>query len=140
MTAQVDGAFVVFLVGMRINRPFRVQEWLPMVKAFGDLKKELYESNTDSGFMGCTNLGFLTQVQYWQSLEHLEAYIQGDGHRVWPAWDDFTRKSQTNERRAFGVWYEAFLVEDGAYSSLYTGMPAHGLGKCGALNPLRGAA
>jgi hypothetical protein len=27
LTARIDGDFVVFLIGMRINRPLRVDRW-----------------------------------------------------------------------------------------------------------------
>lgn len=29
MTAELDGDFVVFLIGMRINRPWMIHRWLP---------------------------------------------------------------------------------------------------------------
>jgi Monooxygenase af470-like len=32
-TARVDGEFVVFLIGMRINRPWKVRQWLPVARA-----------------------------------------------------------------------------------------------------------
>ena len=30
MAAQIDGDFVVFLIGMRVNRPLKVWKWLPV--------------------------------------------------------------------------------------------------------------
>jgi hypothetical protein len=33
MTAEVDGEFVVFLIGMRINRWWKVHKWLPVAAA-----------------------------------------------------------------------------------------------------------
>jgi hypothetical protein len=32
MTAQIKDDFVVFLIGMRINRPLKVWKWLPVAK------------------------------------------------------------------------------------------------------------
>jgi len=33
LTAQFDEAFVVFLIGMRINRPWKIHKWLPVAGA-----------------------------------------------------------------------------------------------------------
>jgi hypothetical protein len=29
MAAEMDGEFVVFLIGMRINKPWKLHKWLP---------------------------------------------------------------------------------------------------------------
>jgi Domain of unknown function (DUF4188)/Acetyltransferase (GNAT) family len=34
-TAQMDGPFVVFLIGMRVNRLLAVHQWLPVARAMG---------------------------------------------------------------------------------------------------------
>ena len=41
-TATMDGEFVVFLIGMRINRPLMVHRWLPVVTAMGRMLGELH--------------------------------------------------------------------------------------------------
>ena len=33
LTATFDGNFVVFLIGMRLNKPLLVHKWLPVAKA-----------------------------------------------------------------------------------------------------------
>jgi hypothetical protein len=33
MTARLDGEFVVFLIGMRINRYWKLHKWLPVATA-----------------------------------------------------------------------------------------------------------
>ena len=33
VTAELPGEFVVFLIGMRINQPWRVHQWLPVAAA-----------------------------------------------------------------------------------------------------------
>jgi hypothetical protein len=30
VTAKIEGDFVVFLIGMRINKPWKLQKWLPV--------------------------------------------------------------------------------------------------------------
>ena len=74
MAAQMDGEFVVFLIGMRINKPWKVHKWLPVFLAMPKMIKEL-EARPESGFLGYNGMGKII-VQYWRSFEHLEAYAQ----------------------------------------------------------------
>ncbi|MEM8959511.1 MAG: DUF4188 domain-containing protein [Pseudomonadota bacterium] len=139
MTAEIEGPFVVFLIGMRINKPLRVAAWLPVARAMRRMIRELYASPAESGFLGHTGLGGFTFVQYWQSFEHLEAYARAPEQKHWPAWTAFNRRVRETGRGAVGIWHETYMVEAGAYETLYRGMPAHGLGKCGRLVPATGA-
>ena len=41
MTAQVEDDFVVFLIGMRINRFWKVHKWLPVAMAMPRMRREL---------------------------------------------------------------------------------------------------
>ncbi len=72
VTADIKGDFVVFLIGMRINRPWKLHKWVPVFTAMPRMIREL-EGRPESGFIGhITSLGVI--VQYWRSFEHLEAY------------------------------------------------------------------
>lgn len=51
LTAHLEGEFVVFLIGMRVNRPWKIHQWLPVVRAMPRIIKEL-SSNPDSGLLG----------------------------------------------------------------------------------------
>ena len=51
VTADVDGEFVVFLIGMRINRLWKIHKWLPVARAMGRMLKEV-QANPESGFLG----------------------------------------------------------------------------------------
>ncbi|MGB3635602.1 MAG: DUF4188 domain-containing protein, partial [Rubrobacteraceae bacterium] len=50
-TAEVKESFVVFLIGMRINRPLEVRKWFPTAYAMGPMLRELYR-NPEHGFLG----------------------------------------------------------------------------------------
>ena len=50
-TAKMDEPFVVFMIGMRINRPFAVRKWLPTFRAMGPMLKELYQ-HPEKGLLG----------------------------------------------------------------------------------------
>ena len=41
MTAEVEGDFVVFLIGMRVNKPWKIHKWLPVFLAMPRMIKEL---------------------------------------------------------------------------------------------------
>src|SRR4051812_38024336 len=94
-TAAIEGDFVVFLIGARLNKP-----WL-LLQSFYDLggrhgmgaMLEKLMSQPEKGLLGY-RMGFPTIVQYWRSFEHLEAFARdpGDLHR--PAWLDWTRPAR----------------------------------------------
>ena len=49
-TADTEEPFVVFLIGMRINRPLAVHKWLPTALAMGPMLRALAQDPT-SGFL-----------------------------------------------------------------------------------------
>jgi fumigallin biosynthesis monooxygenase-like protein len=129
-TARLDGDFVVFLIGMRINAPWKIHKWLPVFLAMPKMLKEL-GAHPESGFLGST-LGFPVIVQYWRSFEQLEAYARAQDRRHWPAWVAFNRRVG-GSRGDVGIWHETYQVRAGEYETVYSGMPPFGLGKAGVL-------
>ncbi|MBB3992700.1 hypothetical protein GGR95_000319 [Sulfitobacter undariae] len=139
MIAQIEGDFVVFIIGMRINRPWLPHKWLPAVLSMPRMLKELSKlPSEDTGFLGYNNVGFGIVLQYWRSFEHLEAYAQAKDRTHFPAWKAFN-KSVRDDRGAVGIFHETFLVKDGQYETLYSGMPPFGLGKASTLVPATAA-
>src|SRR5512134_2341027 len=90
VTATIDGDFVVFLIGMRINKPWKIHKWLPVFLAMPKMLKEL-QRRPESGFLGHI-FGSKVIVQYWRSFEQLEAYARNHDQSHWPAWVDFNRR------------------------------------------------
>jgi len=41
MAAEIEGDFVVFIIGMRINKPWKVHKWMPVLLAMPRMLKEL---------------------------------------------------------------------------------------------------
>ena len=126
VTASIEGDFVVFLIGMRINRPWKIHKWLPVFAAMPKMISEL-EKAPDSGFLGHV-MGFRAIIQYWRSFEHLEAYARGHDHLHWPAWVDFNKRV-AGSRGDVGIWHETYMVRAGEYECVYSGMPPFGLAK-----------
>ncbi|MGX1309302.1 hypothetical protein AB7M35_004060 [Amorphus suaedae] len=138
MTAQIDGDFVVFLIGLRVNKPWKIHKWLPVVRAMMRMMAELHRlPAAETGFLGRSGAGPGTIVQYWRSFDHLEAYARATDAAHFPAWTAFNRRMKTS-RGDVGIWHETFVVRAGQYETLYSGMPPFGLGKVGALIPATG--
>src|SRR3954466_2003114 len=134
MTARIKGDFVVFIIGMRINRPWKMHKWMPVFFAMPKMLKELAKK-PESGFLGAeTSIGVI--VQYWKSFEHLEAYAKDRDGLHYPAWKAFNTKIKSSGD--VGIWHETYLVKSGNYECIYNNMPAHGLGKVGELLPISG--
>jgi len=135
MAAEMDGEFVVFLIGMRINKPWKLHKWLPVFRGMSKMLKELH-AHPESGFLGHNGLGSVV-VQYWRSFEHLEAYARNKEMNHWPAWTEFNRRVGAS-RSDVGIWHETFLIKPGQYEAVYSGVPPTGLGKLGKLVPATG--
>ena len=70
MSARMDGPFVVFLIGMRINRPWKLHRWLPVFFEMPRMLAEL-EHQPELGMLG-GHLWFgrtIILLQYWRSFE-----------------------------------------------------------------------
>ena len=133
MTAEIEGDFVVFLIGMRINKPWKIHKWWPVFASMPPMIKEL-EGRPESGFLGHI-FGFKVIVQYWRSFEHLEAYARSHDQKHWPAWVDFNKRVGSS-RSDVGIWHETYQVRAGEYETIYSGMPPFGLGTAGKLVPI----
>ncbi|MFK7880140.1 DUF4188 domain-containing protein [Roseobacter sp.] len=138
MAANIEGDFVVFLIGMRINKPWKPHKWIPAFLAMPKMLKELETMPSDeTGFLGHNGLGMGVIVQYWRSFEHLEAYARSKDNAHYPAWTAFNKRMK-NSRADVGIWHETYLIKTGQYEAVYSGMPPHGLGRVSELVPATG--
>ena len=129
--------FVVFLIGMRINRFWKFHKWIPVAIAMPKMIRELSQK-PESGFLGFQMSGGLPPliIQYWKSFEHLEAYAKDRNGLHYPAWKEFNTKIKSNGD--VGIWHETYKVHAGEYECIYNNMPPKGLGKVGELVPVSG--
>lgn len=137
MTARIEGDFVVFLIGMRVNKPWKIHRWYPVASAMPRMLREVSALGPEHGFLGFTQLGLFALVQYWRSFGALEAYARDREKLHAPAWAAFNRAAR-NARGDVGIWHETYLIKDGQYDSIYSGMPPTGLGNAGQLAPALG--
>jgi hypothetical protein len=140
VTAQVEGDFVVFLIGMRINSLWKVHKWLPVFLAMPRMLREL-DAEPERGLLETRawfGLRAPVVVQYWESFDALEAYARDAEGEHLPAWKAFNR--EVGEGGDVGIWHETFLVRDGEYEAVYNNMPPTGLGNVGDVVPASGRA
>jgi len=135
MTADIDGEFVVFLIGMRINKPWKIHKWLPVFLAMPKLLKEV-KAHPESGFLGAMSTGLII-VQYWRSFDHLERYARSRDQGHWPVWVAFNKRTAAS-RGDVGIWHETYVVGPGKYEAVYSGMPPTGLAAASTLVPATG--
>jgi hypothetical protein len=131
MTASVDGDFVVFLIGMRINRPWKVHKWLPVFQAMVPMLRVLMQ-RTDLGLLGFRTWMSASGpmvVQYWRSVEDLERFARDSSLPHHAAWRRFNQRVATSGD--VGIWHETYVVSAGAYECVYVNMPRFGLGNAG---------
>ena len=134
-THRHSGGLVVFLIGMRINRPWRPDLWLPAFLAMPKMLAELL-AEPGSGLLGYRfglGAGGPVIVQYWDSAEKLYAYASAPESEHRPAWTAFNRRAR-EVPGAVGIWHETFQVSHA--ESMYVSMPTQGLAQATELVPV----
>lgn len=136
--AKIEGDFVVFLIGMRINHLLLVHKWLPVARAMPRMLRELSQRpelgllHAHAFISGRT----VMTVQYWRSFDHLHAYAHAKEMEHLPAWAEFNRRVGNNG--SVGVFHESYLVQENRYECVYVNTPTMGLAKAGEMVPAEG--
>jgi hypothetical protein len=134
--ADLDGDFVVFLIGMRFNRPWRVRNSLSVFGAMRPMVKEL-AANPQSGFLHA-EFGWMyggpALVQFWRSFDELDRFARDADSLHLPAWKRFNQR--VRDSGDVGIWHETFRVRAGEYEAIYGNMPRVGLAAVGEHRPL----
>ena len=132
--AEIDGPFVVFLIGMRINRWWKPWAYLPVFGAMGRMLPELFRQ-PELGLLGARahfGLRSVLVVQYWRSYEALETYASARDRAHLPAWTAFNKAIGSNGD--VGIWHETYCITPGSYENVYNNMPPYGLGLAGTMH------
>ena len=134
MAAEIDGDFVVFLIGASPSKLHLVRSLIDLGGRRG--MKHMLDylvAHPEKGLLGY-QLGLPTIVQYWRSFEHLEAFARDAADPHLAVWRNYWRRVGNSGRT--GIWHETYLVRAGEYEAIYGNMPPFGLGKAGRLVPL----
>jgi Domain of unknown function (DUF4188) len=134
-TADIDGDFVVFLIGMRVNRPLRVRQWWPVAAAMPRMLKVL-ANHPELGCLGTQQwVGRTTiMIQYWRDFESLDRFSRDKDLPHLEPWRRFNRLVRASGD--VGIWHETFRVRAGEYEAVYGNMPVFGLATAGQSLPV----
>ena len=131
-TAELDGDFVVFLIGAMVHDPVAAPEAARLLMAMAEMLDEV-EADPSHGLLGYTRHGEPGHgliVQYWRSFDDLERYARNPGARHAPVWRAWNRLA-ADERSGAGIWHETFKVAEGDYEAVYQNVPVMGLQNAG---------
>ena len=139
-TDKAEGPLVVFIIGMRINRLWRLDKWLPVARAMGPMIAELSRDG-ESGFLGAQFMlagpRTILSVQYWRDFASLERYARDRNREHWPAWAAFNKAVGSDG--SVGIFHETYAVPAGQHETIYANMPPFGLGAVSGTVPATGS-
>lgn len=131
--------FVVFLIGMRVNRLWQIWLWLPVLAAMPRMIIELAK-DPSRGLLGRPRTfvsgRVVMLVQYWRSFEDLERYARDPKAQHLPAWRAFNRRIRDNG--SVGIFHETYRVTADDAETVYGNMPAFGLAAATSVVPVSG--
>lgn len=130
VTVDVREEFVVLLIGMRINKLWKVHRWLPVALSMRTMVAQLGKLRSDIGYLGGeygTVGNPIVFIQYWRSYDCLERYASHEGLHHRKTWKWFFRKIALNGD--VGIYHEAYRISPGNYECVYLNMPQFGLGR-----------
>ena len=130
MTAEIDGDFVVFLIGARFNDKLQFARSLLDLGGRRGMRHMLDHlvARPEKGLLAY-EIGLPTIVQYWRSFEQLEAFAKDKDDPHLEVWRQYWRRVGRSGRT--GIWHETFLVRAGEYEAIYTDVPVAGLAAAG---------
>jgi hypothetical protein len=135
-TALLRGDLVLFVIGMRINRWWRPDLWMPVAREMGPMLEALAK-DPSLGLLsneGAWSGRIIRFNQVWASFEHLEAFARRRDQPHLAAWGRFMKRAASTN--AVGIFHETYIVGPRAVESVYVNMPPTGLGRAGGILPI----
>jgi hypothetical protein len=130
-TAELDGTdddVVVFLIGMRFNKPWKVWQWWPVFTAMPRMLRRL-QQDPELGLLhvqGGLLSGQPLQLCYFRSIEHLYRFAKDPDLPHLEPWRRFNRRVAASGD--VGIWHETYRVSTDRIECVYGNMPPWGLG------------
>lgn len=127
---------VVFLIGARINKPWKIRTWWPVFAAMPKMLTYLV-AHPEKGLLGYEQ-AFLPSpiiVQYWRSFEDLARFARDRDDPHLEFWRQFNKR--IGNSGDVGIWHEAYRVTTANLETIYTNMPPYGLAAATAVVPIR---
>jgi hypothetical protein len=125
-TAAVSDDVVVFLIGMRLNKPWKPHKWLPVFVAMPRMLMWL-DKHPEAGLLAWHNAWIHgpAVVQYWRSYEDLDRFARAGDEPHLPAWKAFNKAVRGSGD--VGIWHETYKVRASEQEAIYGNMPRIGL-------------
>ncbi|RNI23316.1 DUF4188 domain-containing protein [Flexivirga caeni] len=143
-----EGDLVVFLIGMTVRKPWRVDHWSRVARAMVGMQQELHRNKARSeagdeewlGFLGgynCLGQRGPVSVQYWRSTDDLYGYANNPDRTHRPAWlKYYERAHNLAGSDGIGIWHETYAVPAGGHESAYGNLTDWGLAGATGTIPL----
>lgn len=132
-TVDVDGDFVVFLIGFRASPSWKIAKALPLLATMPRMLADL-SKDPSKGLLGYRGGSpFAPIIQYWRSFEDLERFARSPDDRHAQVWREWFRRAQ-HLNPSVGIWHETYKVRAGEYEAIYQGV-AEGSGLLAAGAP-----
>ena len=124
-TAQTDQPFVVFLIGMRINKLRALRKWLPTFLAMPRMLKDLY-THPEKGLPRRASLPFGPHDPHRAILALVRRPRTLRPRRQRPAHARLAPLQQGRRHKdgSVGIFHESYLVQPGQFETVYANMPA----------------
>ncbi|MBR7744522.1 DUF4188 domain-containing protein [Phycicoccus sp. BSK3Z-2] len=147
VTHAYDGPLALFLIGLRVHKPWHVRTvraaGAPMGRMIAELERNRVAAARgeaeDLGYLGSrTTLGLsgVTMIQWWRSTEQIYAYANAVQREHRPAWLAFYRAA-ADDPDAVTLWHETYDLADQGVESLYAGPRPFGLADLAGVVPAR---
>lgn len=127
---------VVFLIGMRINKPWKVRTWWPAFVAMPKMLNYLVQ-HPEKGLLAYEQAVFPSPiiVQYWRSFDDLTRFARNRDDPHLEPWRQFNRR--VGGSGDVGIWHETYRVSTANIESMYGNVPRRGLAAAADLVPIR---
>lgn len=138
-TADLSAAgdeIVVFVIGMVVNKPWKITSWWPVFTAMPRMLGYL-EQHPEKGLLGYRQalLPWPLLVQYWRSFSDLERFARNRDDPHLEPWRRFNR--MVGASGDVGIWHETYRVKTADIETIYSNTGPIGLGEAVGVVPVR---
>ena len=126
IAASIEGDFVIFIIGARLNRWWKLPKYLWFLSTMPKMLAEV-AAKPESGFLGWQSLNLTTNMQYLAVARAADRVPRDRDQTHYPYWVKFNKEIGSNGD--IGIWHETFLVRAGEDEMHLDNMPLRGLAK-----------
>jgi hypothetical protein len=120
-TARIEGDFVVFLIGARLNRLRAANR----MRRVGSQMTRMQRTLAEHPELGCLHtqnwFGRTTlALQYWRDFDSLERFARDKDLPHLEPWREFKRL--VRDSQDIGIWHETYQVSAASFEAMYVDM------------------